>query len=210
MGLLSRWAHGYCITRHYKAPEPIHADSWLRFDVGKPEQMERYIYLGDDPQAFAEVLAGIEMPFIHLDMAIEQSRLKPVLPAKWVFRYPAYMMTRKMSEPVSDVLDEGIHIVGDGPRFECIAHAADGRTAARGVVGIYDGVAVFDQIMTETEFRRQGFGSRVMASLQAVAASSGAREQLLIATGEGRALYRALGWSVVTEITSVSSVPETL
>jgi len=64
---------------------------------------------------------------------------------------------------------------------------------------------VFDQIVTQEAHRRRGLGRMIMNGLIQRALEHGARQGALIATPDGRALYRTLGWSEWSEVTSVIS-----
>lgn len=75
------------------------------------------------------------------------------------------------------------------------------KLAARGRVAVVDGTyAVFDQIWTSPDFRRQGLGSLAMRYLSALALEHDVEEGLLIAGLEGQALYSYLGWSAIGDV----------
>ncbi|WP_436674482.1 GNAT family N-acetyltransferase [Micromonospora sp. URMC 107] len=75
------------------------------------------------------------------------------------------------------------------PRF-CNKLGAERRLAGAGEFGIVD------QVATEPAHRRRGLGSVVMRARCDHAAWLGIRTGILVATDDGRALYRALGWTV--------------
>ncbi|GAA1533653.1 GNAT family N-acetyltransferase [Kribbella lupini] len=66
--------------------------------------------------------------------------------------------------------------------------------AARGMMAVVGGDAVMHDIHTNPAYRRQGLGSVVMGTLARRALERGATTGLLMATVEGAALYRKLGW----------------
>ena len=72
--------------------------------------------------------------------------------------------------------------------------------AARGSVAIVDGHAVYDRIVTEPGFRRQGLGSYVTRALTAVAMEHDADSGLLVATADGLELYTYLGWEKLASV----------
>ncbi|KZX22826.1 GNAT family N-acetyltransferase [Rathayibacter tanaceti] len=72
----------------------------------------------------------------------------------------------------------------------------DGVLAARGQVGVSGSDAVLDRIETGAEFRRRGLGGLVVGALTSWAGGEGARTGLLLASADGHALYRSLGWAV--------------
>jgi GNAT superfamily N-acetyltransferase len=67
--------------------------------------------------------------------------------------------------------------------------------AASGHVSVVGDYAIFDRIITAPEFRRRGLGSLVMRALVALAMEHEVDEGLLIASLDGQALYRYLGWT---------------
>lgn len=73
--------------------------------------------------------------------------------------------------------------------------------AARGRVAVVDGTfAVFDQIWTAPDFRRQGLGSLTMRYLSSLALEHEVETGLLIAGLEGQALYTHLGWNAIGDV----------
>ncbi|MFE2757339.1 GNAT family N-acetyltransferase [Actinosynnema sp. NPDC059335] len=73
-------------------------------------------------------------------------------------------------------------------------HGSDA-PAARGQAAVGRGDAVFDRIETAPAHRRRGLGSVVMATLAEGAVDLGARDGVLVASPDGRALYASLGWT---------------
>jgi len=88
-----------------------------------------------------------------------------------------------------------------------LAYDVDGEQAARGVVTVVGDLAVFDRILTTDAFRRRGFGRDVMAALTAEATERGASRGLLVASRDGQALYRALGWRTLSAVTTYAPLP---
>jgi GNAT superfamily N-acetyltransferase len=66
---------------------------------------------------------------------------------------------------------------------------------ASGHVAVVDDHAVFDRIITATDYRRRGMGSLVMRALVALALEHNVDEGLLVASIDGQALYQYLGWT---------------
>ena len=75
------------------------------------------------------------------------------------------------------------------------------KLAARGRVAVVDDTyAVFDQIWTAPDFRRQGLGSLTMRYLSSLALEDDVETGLLIAGLEGQALYSYLGWTAIGDV----------
>ncbi|GAB2566270.1 GNAT family N-acetyltransferase [Kribbella endophytica] len=78
--------------------------------------------------------------------------------------------------------------------LERVRIAAAEDEAARGMMALVRNDAVMHDIHTNPTYRRQGLGSVVMGALARRALERGATTGLLMATVEGAALYRKLGW----------------
>ncbi|MGX7670507.1 GNAT family N-acetyltransferase [Plantactinospora sp. DSM 117369] len=76
----------------------------------------------------------------------------------------------------------------------CRRQGAWGRLAPAGEFGIVD------KVETEPAHRRRGLGSVLVRTLAARAAAGGLRTGILVATDDGRALYRTLGWVVRSDV----------
>ena len=90
----------------------------------------------------------------------------------------------------------------DGERVT-IRLVSDGRVAAEGTAGLLADGAVYDMVETTPGFRRRGLAGWVMTELGRTMAERGATTALLVATAEGRALYRSLGWVDVAPVRSL-------
>ena len=82
--------------------------------------------------------------------------------------------------------------------------ADTGEVAASGQVAMDGSFATFDQIVTAETHRRKGLGRHIMAALSKLSLDLGARQGVLVATEAGAALYKALGWSMVSPVTAAS------
>ena len=91
---------------------------------------------------------------------------------------------------------------GDGYESDSVREGATGTVAvtvagepvAGGSVAVVNGVAVYDRIVTDPDYRRLGLGSYVMRALTALALEHDAETGLLISSADGLELYRYLGW----------------
>ncbi|MFJ3954437.1 GNAT family N-acetyltransferase [Streptomyces libani] len=85
--------------------------------------------------------------------------------------------------------------------------AASGRAAlTTGAPGSspapYAPSVVFDMIGTEPAHQRRGLGRAVMTALAGRAVERGARQGVLVASPDGRALYEAMGWRLRSPVTA--------
>jgi len=82
--------------------------------------------------------------------------------------------------------------------------ADTGEIAASGQVAIDGSFATFDQIVTAENHRRRGLGRHIMTALANISHGLGAKQGVLVATEAGAALYKALGWYLVSPVTAAS------
>ena len=174
--------------------------------VDRPGQVGRHVIVDYSAALYKSVVAGIQGPEVFIEVCQPREAVAPYVPAGWAVRDRAYLMSRALGDEVGNNL-EGfeISIEESDERIEAIAKDAGGALAARGVCGLVGDAAVFDQIVTDEAFRRRGLGRAIMGALGVSAVAHGATEGVLIATADGRALYRVLGWTEVSEVTSVIS-----
>lgn len=203
------WAFGYCAARGYAHPVAATLPAALWFDVGKPDQTSRFI-LGDaSSEAAAAAFAAVDAPHVYVDIAAPRDTILPHIPPHWQPRDAMWLMAAGTDMPAArPTPDFAIEIDESPHRFEAVARDANGSFAARGVLGIHDTIAVYDQIVTEPQFGRRGLGSAIMAELGRQAAHRGVTECLLVATSDGKALYERLGWTLRSDIVSVISPPD--
>lgn len=201
------WAFGYCAARGYAPPVAASLPAALWFDVGKPDQAGRLILGNASGEAATAAFASVEAPDIYVDFAAPRDAILPHVPADWRPRDPMWLMATGAGTTAAprSMADFTIEIAESDHRCEAVLRHNDGSLAARGVIGLHDRVAVYDQIVTEAPFARRGLGSAIMAELGRLAQSRGVTESLLVATADGKALYERLGWSLRSDIVSVIS-----
>jgi GNAT superfamily N-acetyltransferase len=79
----------------------------------------------------------------------------------------------------------------------------DHTVAAEGTAAVVGADAVFDRIETAPAHRRRGLGAWVMAELGRLVVERGATTGLLVASPDGAALYRRLGWTELAPVRSL-------
>lgn len=72
---------------------------------------------------------------------------------------------------------------------------------AAGKVAIYGEYAIFDQIETHAQHRRQGYGMLLMKAMTARAQAYPITTGLLLASTDGQRLYFKLGWRAISPVT---------
>lgn len=205
MSPIDVWAFGYALARGYPPPKPVPVGLWM--EIGKPEQQGRFVLRHFDPMTLAELVRSIETSGVYIEAFAPREAVVPLLPENWIVRERAYLMTTELRAPEAQPMASAYRPVAsdDGAAIRVEVRNERGDLAASGSCALVDGAGVFDQILTQDAHRRRGLGTMVMNSLTRRALDRGARRGTLIATPDGQALYRALGWTHWSEVTSVIS-----
>lgn len=88
----------------------------------------------------------------------------------------------------------------DGAVITATVRYGPDETGARGTMGVTGGDSVADRIETVPAHRRKGLASAVMSALAGAAVEEGAEQGILVASEDGRRLYRTLGWQPVADV----------
>ncbi|WP_231950674.1 GNAT family N-acetyltransferase [Allokutzneria albata] len=185
------WVHGWALTRG--TPAPVEEPDGYRVDVGLPGHRVRYVL--PDVSTVDERCAALTAPGTWLKICGS-----PAVPPQWTVGGPEYLMGKDLFSPqrVSALPGYRVSRSSDG----VVVRAADGSLAAAGRFAVWGEASVVDQVVTEPAHRRKGLGSVVMSELDALAVELGAVRAVLVATEDGLALYRRLGWAVLSPVTA--------
>jgi GNAT superfamily N-acetyltransferase len=201
--LLETWVTGWARARG--APPPERHRDGFRIEVGAPDRHTRYIFPATSATCL-RLAEDIHDPGIQLKACAPPATVRALVPHRWKLDVPRTMMIRRDLDPQPVSLPDGYTLemaVADGVHSATI-RTEDGSVAAHGYVVVVDHAAVHDRIATEEAHRRRGLGRALMAALDKAACGDGARRGLLVATEDGRALYKVLGWSEHAPYTSVA------
>lgn len=198
---METWARGWAITR--EVPPPVVLAGSLRLDVGLPEHRRRYVMTDHRPAAIRSLVRRIRRPWVYVKVPAPARTVAPLLPPHWIIDEEVVMMTGPVGLEEAR-LPPGYTLSMDtrGDLKAVDIRDGSGAPAARGRAAAAGPLLVFDQIVTEEAHRRRGLGRCVMAVLGRAGLEAGVKEGLLVATEDGAALYRALGWSVLVPVTS--------
>ena len=191
------WIRGWALTREVAPPVP-HADGF-RIEVGLPRQAARHVFPA--PSATIAALgSSITEPWVYVKACATSAQLRALLPDHWRIEDLHFMMTcdarpfpGRGGLPPGYALEVDDVVASSGQGHVRIL-APDGTLAAAGHVALDAQLAIYDRIGTEPGHQRRGLGRAVMHALQALARTHGRREGVLVATGQGRALYESIGW----------------
>lgn len=195
------WAKGWTLTRDKAAP--VSQAYGCRIDLGQPEHLERHVVVHEDAAALRALADGLRHAGTWLKVCASPANVAPALHDAWRIQEPEYLMATGLSLAVA-VVPAGyrLSLSAIGPVCEVELKDANGELAARGRAAHCDGYATFDQIVTEPAHQRKGLGRIVMATLGNYSIDQGARVGVLVATEQGRALYQAIGWSLISPVTA--------
>lgn len=199
--LVMAWGTGWAASR--RTPDPVEVPGGFRVDVGDPGHRVRHVL--HDLSALPG-LGVAAVPGAWVKAAAEPADLHRALPG-WTPGDPGYLMTGPVpvdvpAPPAGYTLE-----TGEEPGVLTVTVRDAEGPAASGRLGLAGEFGVLDKIVTEPAHRRRGLGALVVAALLAEAGTRGVKAGLLVGTDDGRALYRALGWSDRAPVPS-AYVPE--
>lgn len=199
--LLKAWLSARSIVRGL--PAPIADLGCLRVDTGSPTETQRYVFPGPT-SAIRELAGSITAPRIYIKMCGASEQLLALVPSHWQLQPPGYLMNYTGINPSMPTLAAGyrLEVLVEEPITIARIFDVDGSVAASGYAAEYDGIFIFDRIVTEAPHRRRGLGKVLMAALGATKKSTTA-PNVLVATEDGRALYTALGWTTLAPYSTV-------
>lgn len=192
--LLEVWLKGWALARG--KPEPVHDCGALRVDVGEPDQQTRYVFAAPS-EAVTRLAEAIAAPAIHLKLCATPDEVRDLLPPGWAIARQGWLMTLSPIATRSLTVPAGYNLQirrEAGVQTATIFH--DDVPVARGGVVRVDDTAIFDRIEVDAAHRRRGLATALMQAL--AAGAGGAQRGALVATDEGRRLYEALGWTLVS------------
>ncbi|WP_144761756.1 GNAT family N-acetyltransferase [Curtobacterium sp. 9128] len=188
---VERWVAGWARSRSLSVERD--GAGWCVL-VGSETRHEEYVVAEPSPAEALRLARLVERRYtswLTVIGGIGPEALAAFASLDRVARVETVMEARLAAVPMpSDVLVA----VADSGDVAHLVVEIDGQVAARGQVAVLGRDAVFDRIETEAAFRRRGLGRTIVAGLTSWAAARGADTGLLLASEQGRALYRAAGW----------------
>lgn len=201
--IIEKWLKGWALSR--ELPLPVKYRSGLKVDVGHAKQKERYVFseLNDD---FIQLADSIGEPWVFLKVCASPEEIKDRIHPKWEIQPQGYMMSclHPMEFSIPDLPNEyKLEFDNYNSTFVIRIVTLRGELASIGRVVLVDDIAVYDRISTENNHRRKGLATFLMKKLERIALSRNIFKNFLVATEEGKLLYRPLGWEVYSLYTSV-------
>jgi ribosomal protein S18 acetylase RimI-like enzyme len=149
-----------------------------------------------------EALAGhVTAPGTWIKVSACATDLRSALPARWTMDSSGYLMGARFTAGADDPPPPyETRVTTDGDVVVATVVDASGAVAASGRLAPAGGCGVIDQVETAPAHQRRGLGTTVMRMLSDHAVRNGLGTGILVATEDGRRLYRRLGWTVRGEI----------
>jgi GNAT superfamily N-acetyltransferase len=199
--IVKTWVDGWALSRGTPAPEVLPIGFFVR--VGLPQQRARYVLPEFDPNTLADLTASIEKPWTFIKICADPRLVTDVLPKEWTVQTPRYMMTAILTDLPSDYTGGFVRSVSyERSVIKAEFRDDEGDVVASGRAAMVGSLCVFDQIQTDERYRRRGLGRATMNTLCEAAVEKGCSTGVLVATGDGHALYSAIGWDVHSLVTS--------
>lgn len=199
--LLENWLAGRSLARGL--PPPVPDRGGLRVDTNSSEEVCRWIFLGVGPE-LVQLAEEVSSPGYLLKVCTSSADLRAALPASWQVEATGYFMTAT-GHWESSMMPSGYKLeveqVAAVTRVEI--RSLDGELAASGYAAETAEAFVYDRIVTAPGHRRIGLGRTVMTSLRETCRNLTV-PGLLVATRDGRALYRTLGWRTLSAYSTAS------
>lgn len=199
--IATAWAEGWTLTRNKAFP--VSQTYGCKIDLGLPDHLVRHVVVDDDAEILRELASSLETRGTWLKVCGAPEKVIPLLNENWQVQAPEYLMAVAL-KGAGVATHDGyrLSVSTSGPVTDAELRDMDGQLAARGRVAHNDGIATFDQIVTEPAHQRKGLGRVIMATLVNLSIAQEARVGVLVATDQGRALYLAIGWTLVSPVTA--------
>ncbi|WP_331728232.1 GNAT family N-acetyltransferase [Streptomyces sp. NBC_00158] len=201
-GAVHAWVHGWTVSRG--AADPVPTPWGFTIDVGLPGHVVRHVLPTADEAAVRKITENPAAPGTWVKAPAPPEEFESWLGPGWSLAGgPGFLMT---APPHAARAGAGPAIAAGyrldtwtrGGVARALVRTAEGAFAARGQAGIAGPAFAVDQVETDPAHQRRGLGRVVM---HALAAGQGAREGVLVATPEGRALYERMGWQLLAPLT---------
>jgi len=195
------WTKGWTLTRDKASP--VSQSYGYKIDLGLPDHLERHVVVAYDAGILRELTSKLHASGTWLKVCASPKEVTPLLHENWQVQAPEYLMAVALRN-IAAVAPDGYRLsqCTSGAVSDVELRDLDGQLAARGRVAHSEGVATFDQIVTEPAHQRKGLGRVVMATLANLSIAREASVGVLVATEQGRALYQAIGWTLVSPVTA--------
>lgn len=193
---VSAYVAGWAVSRG--TPRPTPAEFGWHVATGQPHESERYVPVRGTAGDIQALATALRTPLACLKFAGSYDDWRPLFGTEWIDNPAGWFMTAGLSNQASTARSVGTVRVDQRGDLICVTIRSDGEVVATGRLGMAGDWCVPDRIRTGERHRRKGLGRIVMHALLNRAHAAGARHAVLDASADGRALYTAMGWTLMS------------
>jgi GNAT superfamily N-acetyltransferase len=180
---------------------PVGIPRGFRVEVGLPGLRVRHVLHTYDADSLGRLGRRLTAPGTWIKASGDPAEFRAALPADWIMDIAGYLIPHHSARgPSNRQPPYTMRVVSAGEVTVATILDASGAIAASGQLARAGEFGIVDKVTTEAAHRRRGLGAVVMRALCHHAAERGMRTGILVATDDGRALYRALGWTVRSDV----------
>lgn len=201
--IIEKWLTAWCLSR--ELPLPVKYKSGFKVDVGFEKQKSRYVFpeINED---IIQLSKEITEPWIYLKFCVLPEEIQNKVPDRWKVQPQGFMM--HCTTPMKILKTE----LSPAYKFEIENYNStaviriltqNNELCAEGRVIIVEDIALYDRIFTENKHKRKGLATFLMKELESIALSKKIYTNFLVATSEGKLLYKNLGWELYSYYTSI-------
>jgi GNAT superfamily N-acetyltransferase len=203
---IAAWVDGWSLSRGSGRPEVVREGFFLRVDSAT--EVARFVLSNGDDESIRLVAARVSEPATWLKVPGTAATVMPQLGPVWRVGQPLALMATVLATADVPSAPTGyrVRIETGELTTQVVVETSDGELSARGRIGVGESGVVFDAIVTTPEHQRRGLGSLVMSVLGNDAIRRGQNRGILMASEQGRLLYRHLGWQLVSPFTEAHFV----
>ncbi|MDP1027077.1 GNAT family N-acetyltransferase [Sphingomonas sp. KR1UV-12] len=166
-------------------------------DTNSAAEICRWIFPRATP-GLLELAEEVSQPGCLLKVCCSAEELRAALPERWQVEPTGYFMTALVGwERAKLPTGYKLEVEPGAALTRVQLRAQVGEVAASGFGAETAEAFIYDRIVTAPGHRRRGLGKTVMTALRESCRNSTLRG-LLVATEEGRSLYRTLGWQTLS------------
>lgn len=201
--LLEAWVRGRSLAR--ALPQPVPDRGGLRVDTNSAVEVCRWIFPRTLP-GLIELAQEVSRPGYLLKVCGSINDLRAALPQRWQVEPTGYFMTATGGwEGRAMPADYTFEIERIAAVTQVQIRALSGDLVGSGYAAETAEAFIYDRIVTAPGHQRKGLGRALMTALRGTCRNPDL-PGLLVATEDGRALYRTLGWQTLSSY-STASVP---
>ncbi|WP_146108066.1 GNAT family N-acetyltransferase [Actinokineospora auranticolor] len=199
--LVERWQRGWGASRGFDPAIPL--PGGLSVEIRLPHRQTELISLTPDDldsvRSLVDRAVGADVPVWLTVMTSRPDEVDQIMRTAGLTTLPdESLMSADLAVHPYPGPPEGyaVEVTVERDVATAVAVHASGEIAARGYLAVVGTDGIVDMVSTEPAHQRRGLGSTIMGALAEAGRGLGATTGLLLASPQGRGLYKSLGWRV--------------